>query len=141
MRTRASVSRHVRAFTLMELLVVITILGLLVSIVAKNLFPLVYDSRQKTCRMSIVTLTGAVENYRRIHGKLPESLDVLCQPDPKYAGEAHLTDATIPDDPWDHPFVYEKTSGSKFTISSLGADGAPGGEGEDADIRSTDPKP
>ncbi len=44
-----------------------------------------------------------------------------------------LDSSKIPKDPWDYDFVYE-SDGKSFNIKSLGADGADGGEGVDADI-------
>jgi general secretion pathway protein G len=41
-----------------------------------------------------------------------------------------------PNDPWGNPYLYTKQGSSKYLISSLGADGAPGGQGEDQDLTS-----
>jgi general secretion pathway protein G len=67
---------------------------------------------------------------------MPDSLDVLTQPDPGNFDEPWISEEAPILDPWDNPYVLELESGMKFAIISYGADGAPGGDGEDRDIDS-----
>ncbi len=98
----------------------------------------VKDMREKsavTAAQSELTIWKyAVTQYLAINNKLPDSLEVLEQPDPKFNDEPYIDQHPI--DPWDHPLAYRKLSGSKFEIVSYGADGKPGGEGVNADLTS-----
>lgn len=88
----------------------------------------------------IATLTEQVQHYRLDVGEYPASLtDLLSKP-------AHLSrewrgpyrDKAIPFDPWGNDYDYlVSSSGESFTIVSFGRDGAPGGDGRDADIEKT----
>ena len=124
-----------RGFSLMELMVVITILGILAVLVVKNVWPMIAESKIKTTRANITTLKDLVGMYRLKNNKLPDRLDVLIEPDPKNLNQPYLEDEAMPTDGWGNDFVY-KRDGSSFEIVSLGADGVEGGEGEDADISS-----
>lgn len=125
-----------RGFTLMELLVVITIIGLLVAVVARNFGGAITTSKQQTCRAQISNLKSAVDNYKLYNNKLPESLDLLIQPDPKNGNEPYLDSDSVPLDPWDNEYQLIKETATKYEIVSYGADAAPGGEGEEEDISS-----
>lgn len=124
-----------RGFSLMELMVVITILGILAVVVQKNVWPMIGKAKQNTAKANIRTMMDAIGQYKLNNSKLPDSLDALVTPDPRNNNEAYLEDETVPLDPWENPFDY-KRDGSKFEILSYGADGTPGGEGEDEDLSS-----
>lgn len=67
-----------------------------------------------------------VEDFRAHEGRLPESLDAL-----------RAVCGRIPPDPWGRPYLYEPPGGEHpetFVVGSLGGDGVPGGEGQDADV-------
>lgn len=128
-----------RGFSLMELMVVITILGILAVVVQKNVWPMIGKAKQNTAKANIRTFMDAIGQYRLNNNKLPDSLDALVMPDPKNQNQAYIEDETVPLDPWDNPYDYKK-DGSKFEILSYGADGTQGGEGEDEDISSKNVK-
>jgi general secretion pathway protein G len=67
----------------------------------------------------------------------PDSLELLVAVDAN--GHRYLNASTLPEDPWGHPYVYTapEPGETRPVIGTLGADGAPGGEGEDRDIDST----
>jgi len=66
-------------------------------------------------------------------GRLPEELSVLWKPDSR--GHRYLDVYEPPLDPWDNPYHYEPSpDAASFRVFSLGEDGRPGGEGEDADL-------
>jgi len=71
---------------------------------------------------------AALTAHRLEHRTFPESLDDLVGP------SGHLETDTLPTDAWGRPFVYARQGEAGFTLRSLGADGAEGGEGADADI-------
>lgn len=128
-----STRRH-RGFSLMELMVVIAILGILATLVATNVVPILARGRETKAKSDIKAIKEAITSYRTVHNVLPDSLDQLTQPDPKNFNETYIEEGNELSDPWGNPYVYQRESNSKYTIICYGADGILGGEGEDADI-------
>jgi general secretion pathway protein G len=119
-----------RGFTLVELMVVIVILGLLATVVVINVMPAQDTARVKKAQADIALLEQAAELYR---------LNKLDYPTTAQGLEALVSEGFVkrlPDDPWGNPYRYAAPGGEgrAFEISSLGADGREGGEGDDADI-------
>lgn len=80
-------------------------------------------------------LAGAVRQYATDHdGRFPDSLEALVTPNER--GQTDLDLDHCPRDPWDREYLYEPPAPgtNRFRVLSYGADGVPGGEGEDADI-------
>lgn len=135
--------RSVQGFTLLEMLVVLVIIGLVAGLVGPRLFSKVDSSKVQTAGVQIKLLRGAVETLRMDTGSYPPveaGLSMLFTPpnDPALRARwkgPYLDDAT-PLDPWGHAYQYQVPGedGRPFLIFSLGADGKPGGEGNDADI-------
>jgi general secretion pathway protein G len=136
---RRPAARHPRpnGFTLVELMVVIVIIGLLATVVMINVLPSQDKAMTTKARADIATLSQAMEMYRLDNMRYPPSLAALSQPRPG-GGGAYVR--SLPDDPWGRPYQMSAPgpNASPFEISSLGADGTPGGEGENADIRGTE---
>ena len=114
-------------FTLVELMVVVVILGLLATLVAKNVIPFIFKSSVTAAKMDIRNISEAVDLYRtNNHGKLPESLEELVEPDEN--GETYLKDLTeVPKDPWGNEYLLEEDPERKhgYIIRSYGPDGEP----------------
>ncbi len=133
-------------FTLVELMVVIVIIGLLATIVAINVIPATDTARVEKAKADIATIEQALEQYRLDNLTYPAGTDglqalltppaSLTQPQ-RYRRGGYIK--KLPDDPWGRPYAYS-VPGQKgaFDIISLGADGAPGGEADNADLRSSD---
>ncbi|HHI67975.1 MAG TPA: type II secretion system protein GspG [Planctomycetes bacterium] len=123
-RTR---TRQPGGFTLVELMVVVVILGLLATLVAKNVIPFIFRSSVTAAKMDIKNISEAVDLYRtNNHGKLPESLEELIEPDEN--GETYLKDMTqVPKDPWGNEYQLEEDPDRKggYIIRSFGPDGEP----------------
>lgn len=119
-------------FSLAELMVVIVILGLLATIVVPNVLSYLGQANKTVVKNDISQIANAITSYTINNGgKAPESLDMLEQKDAN--GNSYLV--KIPLDPWKNPYVYEPPVGTdSFRVLTYGKDGAPGGEGDDADI-------
>lgn len=135
-----------RGFTLVELMVVIVIIGLLATIVALNVLPATGTARVEKAKADISTLEQALDQYRLDNLNYPtaaEGLNALIAPPATLAQPQRYRQGgyikKLPEDPWGHAYQY-RVPGTKgaFDIVSLGADGQPGGEGENADISSAD---
>ena len=128
---------------MIELLVVLVILGMLAGLVGPRLFGKLDSSKIKTAETQIRMLKGALQTYRLDVGDFPstdDGLDALVRrpSDERVAGnwQGPYLDGEVPLDPWQSPYRYErKPSGiQEFTLFSMGADGKPGGEANDADV-------
>lgn len=133
-------------FTLVELMVVIVIIGLLATIVALNVLPATGTARVEKAKADIATLEQALDQYRLDNINYPsaaEGLQALITAPPTLAQPQRYRQGgyikKLPEDPWGHAYQY-RVPGTKgaFDIVSLGADGQPGGDGENADISSAD---
>ena len=133
-----------RGFTLLEILVVIVVLGLLASIVGPRIIGRVSEARSTTAQTQIELLSVALDNYRLDNGYYPtteQGLQALrvrptTEPAPRSWRGPYLR-KELPLDPWDRPYIYVspgEQDPSGFDLSTLGRDGQPGGEDEDADI-------
>lgn len=131
-------------FTLVELLVVIVIIGLLATVVMINVLPSQDRAMVTKARADIATLEQAMEMYRLDNFSYPtgsDGLNALVSPPPslsqpgRYRSGGYIR--SLPNDPWGRPYMLSVPGrNGPFDIYSLGADGAPGGEGENADIYS-----
>ncbi len=128
-------------FTLLELLVVMVIIGLLAGYVGPKLFAQIGKSESKVARAQIDALQKALDQYRIDLGRYPDSeqgLAALVQrpaDEPRWTGP-YLAKA-VPADPWGRPYLYAQPgSHGDFDLQSLGKDGQPGGDGDDADLNS-----
>lgn len=130
MNTKTLRNRRRRGMTLIEIIVVITILSLLMAAVGIAVIPQLDQAKVDRARMDIGNIGNALKTYYAKKGKYPETGSLK-----------PLVDAQIlekpPVDPWDHEYVY-LNEGGKPVIISYGKDGAPGGADSDADISSKD---
>lgn len=132
--------KHQRGFTLIELLVVLVIVGLLMSVVGPRVMKYVGSSKTDTARVQVEELASALDMYYLEVGRYPtqqQGLQALIQQPPGVARwqGPYLRKSTIPSDPWGNDYVYRfPGQHGPFDLFSLGADGQPGGDGENADI-------
>jgi general secretion pathway protein G len=130
-----------RGFTLIELLVVLAILGLLIGLVGPRFLGQLGGAKSKTAAVQISDLEKSLELFKLDVGRFPtteEGLDALVRKPPNARGwnGPYLKGSTVPEDPWGRPYKYSFSgAGGEPDIVSFGADGAPGGEGENADVR------
>ncbi|WP_298214143.1 type II secretion system major pseudopilin GspG [Acidovorax sp.] len=132
--------RRARGFTLIELLVVLAILTLLAGLVGPRVLGQLGGAKSKTAAVQIADLDKSLELFKLDVGRYPsteEGLDALVKKPGSVNGwNGPYLKGGLPSDPWGHPYRYA-SSGKGIEITSLGADGAPGGEGENADVRNT----
>jgi general secretion pathway protein G len=129
-----------RGFTLMELLIVVVIVGLLVALVGPRFFGQLSKSKQQTTRAQIESFRKALDAYRLDVGRYPtpeQGLEALRRrPGTEAKWNGPYLDKDVPLDPWGKPYVYRPSAdGKEVELTSYGEDGAPGGQGEAADIR------
>ena len=133
-------ARAARGFTLIEMLVVIAIIAMLAGLVGPAVMERLGGAKSKTAAIQIADLDKALEIFKLDVGRYPsteEGLEALVKkPGSANGWNGPYLKGGLPTDPWGHAYRYT-SSGGNIEILSLGADGAPGGEGENADIRNT----
>lgn len=130
-----------RGFTLLELLVVLVVLGLLAGIVGPKYFNQLGKSEAKVARAQVESLVKALDLYRLEIGHYPsteQGLQVLVSAPgdiPQWDGP--YLQRGVPQDPWGRAYVYRSPGeNGDYDLLSLGKDGQPGGEGENAEVTS-----
>ena len=133
-------ARNTSGFTLIEMLVVLVILGLLAGVVGPNVLNSLGGAKSKTAKVQIKDLEQAAEMYKLDVGRYPSTSDGLRALVEKPGGvdgwNGPYLKSGLPQDPWKQDYVYANpgTRGSAIDIYSLGLDGSPGGDGENADV-------
>lgn len=136
---RFSAKRRQKGFTLFEVLVVITILGLLAALVGPRLFGKVSGARQKAAKAQIELFGTALDTFRLDVGRYPTTDEGLKALREKPAGvdnwQGPYLPKEIPVDPWQNPYVYRcPGEHGEYDLISFGLDRVEGGEGENQDI-------
>jgi general secretion pathway protein G len=125
-------------FTLVEMMVTLFILALLTTIVAINVLPNQDKAMVQKAKADIAVLGQALETYRLDNLRYPDAgigLQALVSPPSAGSVRTQGYIKKLPNDPWNRPYQYSNPGrNGAFDIYSLGADGAPGGENENADI-------
>lgn len=130
-------------FTLIELLVVILILGILAALIVPRVLNNVGKSKVAAATTDLATLSDGLNKFHLDCDRFPtsdEGLQALIAAPSDLSSKWHgpyIQAAAVPMDPWGNAYVYKSPGdqgSDSFTIVSYGADGAPGGTGDDADI-------
>jgi len=134
---KPQVRRSQGGFTILEIVIVFILLAGIMAFVGPKIFEQMGRAKSQEAKIRIQSLTGNIEMYRLEVGKYPAGLqDLLRAPggteskwNGPYAKEADLQDA------WGNEYTYAVPGqGKPFDLTSLGADGRPGGEGENKDV-------
>jgi general secretion pathway protein G len=137
--------RHPRSgeggFTLVEILVVITIIGLIMALVGPRVLGYLGEAKVKAAKIQIESFSTALDLYYVDLGRYPngnEGLGALARGDNTAGWNGpYLRGGVVPNDPWGHSYIY-RSPGERapYEIISLGSDGQEGGSGTAADIAS-----
>ena len=134
--------KSARGYTLIELLVVLAILTLLAGLVGPRVLNQLGGAKSKTAGVQIADLDKSLELFKLDVGRYPtteEGLEALVKrPGTVNGWTGPYLKGGVPTDPWGHAYRYASPGpNGGIEILSLGADAAPGGEGENADIRNS----
>ena len=138
-----------RGFTLLEILIVITILGILASLVAVRIMDRPGEARITKAKLDIKALENALKLFKLDNAFYPsteQGLKALVQKPAvgripqNWREGGYLEKGEVPKDPWGREYYYMSPGvhNKDFDIWTYGADGEEGGEGEDADIGNWD---
>jgi general secretion pathway protein G len=143
LRAQRGDRQNEQGFTLVEMLVVITIIGLIMGLIGPRVLNYLSESKVKAAKIQLQSFGSALDLFYLDAGRFPstaEGLTALVQRTPGVAAwnGPYLKGGNVPNDPWNNPYIYRSPSErSPYEIMSYGSDGQEGGTGIAADI-STD---
>ena len=141
---QSAMRRRSSGFTLIEVLVVIAILGILAALIVPKIMGRPDEARRVAAQQDVATIMQSLKLYRLDNGRYPtadQGLKALiekptAEPVPNNWKPGGYLER-LPDDPWRNPYQYLNPGvHGEIDVFSYGADGKPGGEGNDADIGS-----
>jgi general secretion pathway protein G len=140
----ASGNRREAGFTLIELLVVLVIIGILAGYIGPKIMGHPEEAKRTKAALQIQSFETALKMYKLDNGVYPsteQGIQALVAPPatgklpPKWRDGGYLEKTKVPLDPWGNPFVYLSPGlNGDFDLSSYGADGEAGGEGNAKDV-------
>ena len=138
--------RNRKAFTMVELVAILVILGLLAAAAMTSFVGTIDNAKVKITQTSLKKLHNAVTRFKMDTGRYPSEeeglYELIVQPSDVtgWNPEGYLDTTDLPLDGWDNEFIYilDPGTGKAFAIISYGADNEPEGEGINADLYSTD---
>lgn len=119
-----------RGFSLIEMIAVLVLIGIVATLVVRNVMPQFSSGQANAARAQISAMSTTIEAYYMENGKYPDNLQQL-------VGSYGLRESQLKD-PWGNDIIYRRPGegGRDFDLISYGRDGAPGGDGNNADIGS-----
>ena len=136
---KRKVRRKEGGFTFFEILVVVTIIGLLAALVGPRLWRRISGAKQTAAKAQIELFGTALDAFRLDTGRYPtteEGLKALREmPSGVNGWQGPYLPKEIPNDPWSRQYIYRCPGDhGEYDIISYGADGVEGGEGENQDV-------
>lgn len=129
-----------RGFTLVEMLVVITVMGLIMGLIGPRVLNYLGESKVKAAKIQLQSFSSALDLFNLDAGRYPSSAEGLAALVRRTPGVGawngpYLRGGDIPNDPWNHPYIY-RAPGQRgaYDIVSYGSDGREGGSGTAADL-------
>ncbi len=143
MKRKLSALPRPNGFTLIEIIIVITIIGLIVAWAGNRIFGKADDAQWRIAKSKVASLASQLDIYKLDTGKYPstaEGLKVLLQAPSGVSNwnGPYVKNADELKDSWKNDYIYKSPGDSNrpFEITSLGADGKEGGDGPNRDIHS-----
>jgi len=140
-RLRSLAAAASPGYTLVEILVVLTIISLLLGLVGPRVLNYLGESRVKTAKLQIESFSSALDLFYLDTGRYPtssEGLDALTQRPASVSvwNGPYLKGGRVPNDPWGNAYQYRVSAERTppYEIMSLGSDGREGGTGTAADV-------
>jgi general secretion pathway protein G len=127
-------------FTLVEMLVVITIIGLIMGLIGPRVLNYLSESKIKAAKIQMQSFASALDLFYLDAGRFPSSAEGLAALVRRTPGMAawngpYLKGGTVPNDPWNNSYIYRAPGEhGPYDIVSYGSDGQEGGTGTAADI-------
>jgi general secretion pathway protein G len=134
-------------FSLIEIMIVITLIGMIATFAIQNFMARQREGQRKGAKIIMQQLKTTLDDYYRICSSYPTiaqgGLDALVSgPTDGSCKDYNAGSASIkkvPKDPWGSSFIYFSDDGRKYVLKSFGPDKREGGEGDDKDISTEDP--
>lgn len=139
--------RHSLGFSLVEIMIVMTLLGLIGTFAVTNFMKSQEEGKRRGAKILIQQLKTALDDFFRTCNHYPNTAQglqaLIAKPGDEqckdYDPNGYIAGKKVPKDPWDHDFIYLCDDGRHFVLKSLGPDNKEGGEGNDKDISTEDP--
>jgi general secretion pathway protein G len=139
------VKNNQSGFSLIEMLIVITLMGIVATLVARNVISKLEEGKQGATKIQIGQVGLALDDFRRVCNFYPSTeagLDALIAPPvgrecKNFPADGFWKEKKVPKDGWESDFEYT-SDGNGYVLKSLGADKAPGGTGINADLSNVD---
>jgi general secretion pathway protein G len=140
-------NRNEKGFTLIEIMIVLTLLGIVATIGITNYVGKLEEGKRKSSKILMQQMRTSLDDYMRTCGLYPTTaqggLDALINKPADdsckdYDTNGYLKDRKIPKDSWNRDFIYLSEDGRSYVLKSLGRDGKEGGDANDRDISTED---
>ncbi|MEM1026610.1 MAG: type II secretion system major pseudopilin GspG [Planctomycetota bacterium] len=129
---------NIRAFTLIEVMVVVIVIGILAALIAPRFLGRAEQAKRGVAERNIGQIESAINMFQLDYGRYPEALNELVEQPGDVPDDQWMTpDLKGKDlrDPWDNPYIYRYPGQHGiYDLLSAGADGVEGGTDDNADI-------
>lgn len=133
------ITSNERGLTLVELLVVVVLLGLIFTVIGSNVFSKGEAAKAELNRSRMESIKQEVSRFRLTFNTYPRSLEELIRPSQQMQQSGRLFSPILKEDEfldmWGNKYIYRlENDGRSYSLTTLGSDGVPGGEGHAMDF-------